>query len=76
MYRNTTCPGANVMKLCVSVLQKNEHYKFIKMEETIWKYIQNDKKQKYGFGFSWYMLKNLDLIGVNQNDLGLSPGPA
>jgi ATPase family associated with various cellular activities (AAA) len=32
---------------------------------------ENDKKQKYGFGFSWYMLKNLNLIGVNQNDLGL-----
>ncbi|MBL7886280.1 MAG: ATP-binding protein [Flavobacterium sp.] len=32
---------------------------------------ENDKKQKYGFGYSWYMLNNLDLIGVNQNDLGL-----
>ncbi|HEX8561880.1 MAG TPA: AAA family ATPase [Flavobacterium sp.] len=32
---------------------------------------ENDKKAKYGFGYSWYMLNNFNLIGVNQNDLGL-----
>ena len=32
---------------------------------------ENDKKQKYGFGYSWFMLNNFSLIGVNQNDLGL-----
>ncbi len=32
---------------------------------------ENEKKQKYGFGHSWYMLNNFDLIGVNQSDLGL-----
>ncbi len=32
---------------------------------------ESDKKQKYGFGYSWYMLNNFSLIGVDQNDLGL-----
>lgn len=32
---------------------------------------ENEKKQKYGFGYSWFMLNNFDLIGVNQNELGL-----
>ncbi len=32
---------------------------------------ETEKKQKYGFGYSWYMLNNFKLIGVNQNELGL-----
>jgi ATPase family associated with various cellular activities (AAA) len=32
---------------------------------------ENEKKQRYGFGYSWFMLNNFNLIGVNQNDLGL-----
>jgi hypothetical protein len=32
---------------------------------------ENEKKQKYGFGYSWFMLNNFKLIGVNKNDLGL-----
>lgn len=32
---------------------------------------EQEKKPKYGFGYSWFMLNNFNLIGVNQNDLGL-----
>jgi len=32
---------------------------------------ENEKKQRYGFGYSWFMLNNFSLIGVNQNELGL-----
>ena len=32
---------------------------------------EQEKKQRYGFGYSWYMLRNLNLIGVEQTDLGL-----
>ena len=32
---------------------------------------ENEKKQKYGFGYSWYMLNNFNLIGVDQSELGL-----
>ena len=32
---------------------------------------ENEKKQRYGFGYSWFMLNNFSLIGVNQHELGL-----
>lgn len=32
---------------------------------------ENEKKQKYGFGYSWFMQNNFNLLGVSQNELGL-----
>ena len=32
---------------------------------------ENEKRSKYGFGYSWFMMNNYNLIGVHQNDLGL-----
>ncbi len=35
------------------------------------KHQENEKHQRYGFGYSWFMLNNFNLIGVNQYDLGI-----